>query len=245
MNYSKIYYSIIEKAKRLEIERNISNLYFENHHILPKCMGGNDDLTNLAKLTPEEHFVCHLLLIRMYPEVYGLYLSIQIMIGNGKYKKRNKEYGAIKRKITNSKKELGMPLETRMKISESRKGIIFSVEQKEKMSAAKKGKTWEEIFGEDRAYSLRYERSQKRTPLPDSVRSKISNSKKGISPHNWTDESKNRVSQSMLGKEKSEEHKNKLKEYHSIEKICPYCNKSGTGPSMQRWHFKNCKKKIC
>jgi hypothetical protein len=34
----------------------------ELHHILPKCMGGNNNKTNLVRLTLREHYVCHLLL---------------------------------------------------------------------------------------------------------------------------------------------------------------------------------------
>jgi hypothetical protein len=34
---------------------------------LPKCLGGKDDVDNLVKLTPEEHFVDHQLLTKIYP----------------------------------------------------------------------------------------------------------------------------------------------------------------------------------
>lgn len=34
----------------------------ELHHILPKCMGGDNAKTNLVRLTPREHYICHLLL---------------------------------------------------------------------------------------------------------------------------------------------------------------------------------------
>lgn len=39
--------------------------YVEKHHIVPRSMGGNNDSTNIVKLTPREHFVCHRLLVRM------------------------------------------------------------------------------------------------------------------------------------------------------------------------------------
>jgi hypothetical protein len=61
--YSRWYNNIIEKAKR----RSILRSYFdgENHHILPKSLGGSDNLENIAKLTYREHYVCHLLLTKM------------------------------------------------------------------------------------------------------------------------------------------------------------------------------------
>jgi len=43
MLYSKIYESIIERAKI-----RVLTEYSEKHHILPKCLGGNDDPDNLV-----------------------------------------------------------------------------------------------------------------------------------------------------------------------------------------------------
>ncbi len=62
MNYNKIYYSIIENRKK-----NPYNGYTEKHHILPKSLGGNDNEENLVNLSAREHFICHLLLTKMYP----------------------------------------------------------------------------------------------------------------------------------------------------------------------------------
>lgn len=63
MNYKKIYNGIIEK-RRLCLPTG----YVEVHHILPRCLGGADDKSNLVKLTAKEHFICHLLLTKMYPK---------------------------------------------------------------------------------------------------------------------------------------------------------------------------------
>lgn len=62
MNYQKIYNEIIDNAKT----RNIQDVYYENHHIIPKCMGGSNKKDNLVKLTAREHFICHWLLFRQY-----------------------------------------------------------------------------------------------------------------------------------------------------------------------------------
>lgn len=246
MNYLSIYNKLISRGQKLINDRENSRIhgeYFERHHIIPKCMGGSDNDINLVMLTPEEHFLVHLLLIKIYPSVYDLYLSVQIMIGSGKYKKNNKEYGKIKRLIQSNKKIMGMPLETRRKISESRKGIIFTDEQRRKISDSRKGKSWEDIMGEETAKKVRLERSQPRTPLSADTKEKISKSKQGIPPHLWTDEMKLKVSRTMTGRKKSETQRAKLKEYNSLEKICPFCGKNGSGPAMQRWHFNNCTKK--
>lgn len=53
MDYNKIYSNLIERA------RNRPPLigYKEVHHIVPKCLGGNNDDSNLVELTPEEHYM--------------------------------------------------------------------------------------------------------------------------------------------------------------------------------------------
>ena len=72
MNYQKVYESIIQKAtseNRIKICKNQeSYAYYENHHILPKCLGGNDNKENLVLLTAREHFICHKILCEVYPE---------------------------------------------------------------------------------------------------------------------------------------------------------------------------------
>ena len=61
--YTKIYYNIINRAKN----RSISG-YTEKHHIIPRSLGGTNDTENIAILTAKEHFICHLLLIKMVEE---------------------------------------------------------------------------------------------------------------------------------------------------------------------------------
>jgi hypothetical protein len=63
--YTTIYFNIIQRART-----RIINDYTERHHIIPKCMGGSDEEDNIVKLTAREHFICHLLLIRMTPPEY-------------------------------------------------------------------------------------------------------------------------------------------------------------------------------
>jgi hypothetical protein len=59
--YAMWYYNIIANA----LTRESIQGYSENHHIVPKSLGGKNNRGNLARLTAKEHFVCHLLLIKM------------------------------------------------------------------------------------------------------------------------------------------------------------------------------------
>lgn len=59
--YTTWYYNIITSAKSKLTEEG----YIEKHHILPKSLGGNNSANNLVRLTAREHYLCHLLLVRM------------------------------------------------------------------------------------------------------------------------------------------------------------------------------------
>ncbi len=64
MNYNKIYDNLIKTAISREIHDNV---YYEQHHILPKCLGGANDDINLVNLTGREHYIAHWLLYKIHP----------------------------------------------------------------------------------------------------------------------------------------------------------------------------------
>jgi len=97
MDYRKIYDSIVERGKNRIFEG-----YTESHHIIPRCMGGTDDSSNLVNLTAEEHYVCHQLLVKIYPDEIGLVKAAMFMTASGVGPKRqgNKMYGWLKRRFS-------------------------------------------------------------------------------------------------------------------------------------------------
>lgn len=58
--YHRWYYNIINRRIG-----NSPSGYVEKHHILPKSLGGSNAQSNLVSLTAREHYICHLLLVRM------------------------------------------------------------------------------------------------------------------------------------------------------------------------------------
>jgi hypothetical protein len=58
--YRRWYFNIIQNRLL-----NPTTGYTERHHILPKSLGGSNDRSNLVALTAREHYLCHLLLIKM------------------------------------------------------------------------------------------------------------------------------------------------------------------------------------
>lgn len=67
MNVENVYNRIIERALK-EDRKKGCGVYYEKHHILPRCIGGTNDKSNLILLTAKEHYICHRLLTLMYPD---------------------------------------------------------------------------------------------------------------------------------------------------------------------------------
>lgn len=105
MNYEKHYENLILKAKNRKLEG-----YCEIHHILPKCLGGNNKKENLIKLTAREHFIAHLLLIKIYPKNYSLIKALNMMcLSNDSMVRKNRMYGWLREKFSKemSRSQLG------------------------------------------------------------------------------------------------------------------------------------------
>lgn len=77
MDHLKAYNEIIKSAKLKN--RSRKNGYFEKHHIIPKCMGGNNTKENLVLLTAKEHYICHHLLHKHYKNEKYLFLAYHLM----------------------------------------------------------------------------------------------------------------------------------------------------------------------
>jgi hypothetical protein len=94
MNYKKIYDNLIDRGRSRDFPLSE---YGENHHILPRCLGGNDDCINIVRLTPEEHYVAHQLLCKIHPTNHSLIKAAVMMIPN---RPTNKMYGWLKRRFS-------------------------------------------------------------------------------------------------------------------------------------------------
>ena len=100
MNYQKHYDLLIERARQRSIEG-----YSERHHVIPKCLGGTDDIANLVALTPEGHYIAHLLLVKLNPTHIGLaWAAVKMTQGNKFAQRSNKLYGWLKRRHSNLSK---------------------------------------------------------------------------------------------------------------------------------------------
>ncbi len=130
VNYTLHYNKLIERAPKVRP----ANYFTEGHHIVPRCMGGTDE-DGIAYLTPEEHYIAHLLLVKMYPDEPKLVYAANAMSTyklNGR-RLNNKSYGWLRKKHSKIVKEFltGKPRssEIKAKISAAQKGRPLTPKQ--------------------------------------------------------------------------------------------------------------------
>lgn len=101
MNYSKIYDDLIEKSRN-----RINTGYTERHHIIARCLGGSNSKSNITRLTPEEHYLAHLLLVKINPGNSKLIFAANMMTGKSNNSLRNnKSYSWVKSKLAKAQSE--------------------------------------------------------------------------------------------------------------------------------------------
>lgn len=208
------------------------------HHIVPKHMGGSNDPSNLIKLTVAEHAESHKKLFEKYgcwqDEIAWKALSGQI----GKEdiitevlrlthlgKKRPKEWcdniGISKRGIKQSPKTIE---KRRLKLLGQTRN--FTDEWKQNISLGKKGQVpW--IKG--KSHSVESKEKNRIAHIGNTYN-------KG---RKHSDESRKNMSDAHIGQVPY----NKGMKYEIVK--CPYCVKEGGINSMKRYHFDNCRNKIC
>ena len=168
--YTRWYFNII----KLSTGRTIDG-YCERHHIIPRSLGGSNDSNNIAFLTAREHFICHLLLVKMTvgSDQHKMHHAAWTIARTrtGRIKVCARTYEILKMNATAKLKELqtGVPRgpmseqhkqhireatlrryqnpDERMKTGNSQKGKVISTETRANMSSAKKGKTHPATYG--------------------------------------------------------------------------------------------------
>ena len=218
--YTKIYQLIIKKAT----DRNISNRelarqtlgYIEQHHIIPKCIGGTNDINNLVFLTPKEHFMCHRLLVKMTTDknrVKMIYALHKMMSKNSNQKRiifTSRQYQEIRSLIMSTKGE-----------NHYNKGKKRSEEWKNNRRLLYTGEN-----------NPNFGNKGNKNPLFGKQSKKKYGNKKEHNP--------------MFGKQHSEKARNAMTEKALTRPklCCLYCRKISDISNFVRWHGVKCKIKL-
>ncbi len=238
MNYKNIYENIINRAKD-----RLLDCYVESHHIIPRCIGGDNSASNLVNLTAEEHYVAHQLLVKIYPQEYGLIkAAVMMSVNTGGNRPNNKLYSWLRRKHSESTSG-----ENNVNFGRPR-----TDEVKKKISLANTGKGGSKLKGRIKG------------PLSDITKEKLSNALKGRPNINQQGD-KNVMNRPEVAKKVADANRTRVHSPCTEEtklKIglankghkgltgndnpgtwqvsCLYCQKEVTVPSLTRWH-KDCK----
>lgn len=105
--YTAIYFRLMKRPTITE-----SSVYTELHHIIPKCLGGSDDNSNLVNLTAREHFIAHKLLCKMVVDPSDFhkvsYAFWRMCVPQSKYHKRknmiSRDYDIAKKQLSKAMK---------------------------------------------------------------------------------------------------------------------------------------------
>ena len=189
MDYEQIYSQLINRART----RTLIG-YKERHHIIPRCIGGSDESSNLVELTAREHFIAHKLLCEIYPSIKGIQLAFWAMVvykskkNQRTYKISNREYESLRLSVIDiiretqlNRERLPHSIETKQKISTALKGKSKSDQHTKNMSKSLKGKSaWNKgITGvitdsnETREKKRQAHLGKKRTPHSEATKEKI------------------------------------------------------------------------
>jgi hypothetical protein len=217
--YTQIYNTLIERAKSRTL---FKDLYTEKHHIIPRSLGGDNSPNNIAILTAKEHYICHLLLIRITEgpnRTKMRYAAFKFASCNPYQKQRHKvtarQYQYLKEQLAIANKERPGP----------NLGKRLSQEQKDKISSSLKGKNT--------------------TPKTDEHRKAISLAKTGQKQSQAT---KDKRAHSLTGGKRSTETKAKMSNWQKgVPKpkvICKHCGKEVDLLNHNRWHGSNCKQRL-
>lgn len=245
MNYKKHYELLIETRKDRILESGIS---YERHHIIPKCMKGTDDISNIILLTLKEHFIAHLLLYKASDDIdekYKLGWAVWNMSGSTCTNKRiipSKQF-EISRKILGeiSSKRI-VSEETRKKLSSSKignKNPMYGkthTQQVLDIIKTKQRKYWTE--------EKRVENGIKTKQLWENPEYRLNISNK-LSGRKLTDDQKKKISNSNKGRQISDNHRKRISETlkNKPKHECPYCKINCNYANFKRWHGENCKYK--
>ena len=145
------YYILIAHAKaRVKVEG-----YTEKHHIIPKCMGGTDDESNLATLTAREHLIAHRILVRccakeFYKKLLFALWAMATLKNKHSTGKRihltSRQYAKLREEYFLSRRGIPLSADVKAKISKTLTGNKIPLRVIEKRSATlarniKSGKT--------------------------------------------------------------------------------------------------------
>ena len=131
MDYLKAYNRLVQSRKFRGLDKKALDFYTEEHHIIPRAVGGNNAKANLVLLSAREHFLAHKLLWKIDKTNVAYQRAYFMMAQSGHYPVSSREYGSAKEKLNKLNTGKGNPFY----------GRRHTEEAKRRTGAASKGHT--------------------------------------------------------------------------------------------------------
>lgn len=145
MNYQRIYDQIIDRAKQEKRQKG-QGIYYERHHIVPKCLGGSNRKNNLILLTAKEHYIAHRLLVEIQtPGSRGYYQMLNAFSFFAAKSKNHsrvvvsaKFYQEVKAFLAEKRRGIPRSEETRAKIRETKAKNPRTISDEERLNSSRR-----------------------------------------------------------------------------------------------------------
>ena len=224
----------------------------ENHHIIPKSLGGSNKKENITSLTTREHFICHWLLTKIHSDGdahWKMLNAIRIMRAENAAQTRyhtkitSRVYAKLKEKyaVLNSKARKGRgngmygKKHTPEAVAKIKAGLIGRIQpehEKQKQIAAITGRI--------------------RDPFSDEWKEKMAEAKRGSNNHRFgievSEETRKKIGARIRGTKQSPETIAKKAEairgLKREKQQCPHCKKLVAVNGLARWHGEKCKANV-
>lgn len=248
MNKYETWYAAITKRGQ---DRHTDS-YTESHHIIPRSLGGDDEPTNITKLTAREHFICHWLLTKIHREGEAHWKMLNALrIMRAENAKQTRYSNRITARVYNNLKEEYSKLQSEKMMGENNPmyGKPVSEEVRKGRSDRASGDNNPSKRPGVGAKISDAKTGKKREPFTDEWKAKMSDAKTGENNNRYgvevTDETRKKIGDKIRGRKQTDEEKlarsianlGKKRE----KKQCPHCGKDVAVNGYARWHGDNCK----
>jgi hypothetical protein len=238
MDYEKCYNNLILTRKDRIKEKDV---YYENHHIIPECIGGDSSEDNMVYLTAREHYLAHWLLYRIHKinnsEHLGKLSYAFFVMGIGKHNKKitsSRSFAEaseamskatsernLKRVYKKYKKRKPVSDEFRKSVSERMKGVPKSEEHKKKMALRATGNKYNPTGINGIGFSGRTHTEESKKLISEN-HADMSGEKNPFYGKTHTEETRKKISEAGKKRVCSEETRRKMSESRKGKKHKPH-----------------------